>query len=337
MAVPAHESIKGPYRTWHSVDGEKGSRQRPFCISAAHDEWNHLAIPLVAMARGFFAQEGLSHVELLATGEEEAQVTGVEHGWIDLAVDPLTSMILSANDQGKPVYIGGSRRKGHTFHLYGAKDIRQMEDLMGKRVIIGTPNGATDIQFREILRRFEMEPDKDVEFVYHGAMHDMLQTLKLLEEGKGEAIMVSVSFARHMDKAGYPQLVDGGQFFAPRQDRVTAVSDHALQERFDAVVSCLRGMMHAAKVVIDPRERDAIRKLVQASGFPTEEPEDRRRFDELMDSLYGRIDPTFTLPIEGLTEIVKECQRDGLLSSSFELKSALRLDALKVAQGSSGP
>jgi len=172
MAVSARESIKGPYRTWHSVDDNKGFHQRPFRISAAHDEWNHLAIPLVAMERGFFAQEGLSHVELVATGEEEAQVTGMEQGWIDLAVDPLTSMVLAANAQGKGVFIGAARRKGHTFHLYGSKDIKQMEDLIGKRVIIGTPNGATDIQVREILRRFEMEPEKDVKFVYHGAMHD---------------------------------------------------------------------------------------------------------------------------------------------------------------------
>jgi len=337
MAVSARESMKGPYRTWHSVDADKGSGQRPFRISTAHDEWNHLAIPLVAMERGFFAEEGLSHVELVATGEEEAQVTGMVQGWIDLAVDPLTSMVLAANNQGKPVFIGGARRKGHTFHLYGAKGIRQMEDLIGKRVIIGTPNGATDIQFREILHRFEMEPDKDVEFVYHGTMHDTPQALRFLEEGRGEAIMVSVSFAHHMDKAGYPQLVDGGQFFHPRQDRVTAVSELGLRERFDSVVSCFRGMMRAAKVVMDSGEREPIRHLVQASGFPTEEPEDRHRFEELLNALSTRIDPTFTLPIEGLTEIVKECQRDGQLTSNFELNNALRLDALKTAQASSRP
>jgi len=145
MAVSTRGPIKGPYRAWYSRDSAKDSGQRPFRISAAHDKWNHLAIPLVAMERGFFAQEGLSHVELVATGDEEAQVTGMEQGWIDLAVDPLTSMVLAANDQGKPVFIDGARRKGHAFHLYGAKDIRQMEDLIGKRVIIGTPNGATDI------------------------------------------------------------------------------------------------------------------------------------------------------------------------------------------------
>jgi len=41
-----------------------------------------------------------------------------------------------------------------------------------------------------------------------------------------------------------------------------------------------------------------------------------------------------TLPIEGLTEIVKECQRDGQLTLNFELKNSLRLDALKTAQSS---
>ena len=329
-------AIEGPCRSWLSVDGKHGSSERPFRISAAHDEWNHLAIPLVAMERGFFAEAGLTHVELIATGDEEVQVKGLEQGWIDLGVDPLTSMVLAANAQGKTLFIGGARRKGHTFHLYGAKEIKQIEDLIGKRIIIGARNGATDVQAREIFRRFEIEPDKDVEFVYHGNMHDMPQTLRFLEEGRGEAVMVSVSFARHMDKAGYPQLVDGGQFFPPRQDRVTAVSDMAVREHFDALVSCFRGMMRAAKVVIDPEEREAIRQLVQASGFATEEPEDRHRFEELLSSLYSRIDPAFTLPMNGLMGVLQECQRDGLVPREFQLETVLRLDALKAAQASAG-
>jgi len=328
-------SMRGPYRSWLAVEGR--ADDKAFRISAAHDEWNHLAIPLVAMERGFFAQEGLRHVELMATGDEADQVEGMAGGWIDLAVDPLTSMVLAANAEGKGVFIGGARRKGHTFHLFGAKGLKQMDDLKGKRIIIGAPDGATDIQAREIFRRFEMEPDKDIHFVYHGNMHDMPQTFKLLEQGEGEAVMVSVSFARHMEKAGYPMLVDGGQFFPPRQDRVTAVSDAALRERFDAVVSCFRGMMRAARVVLDPGEREPIRRLVQACGFATEEPEDRHRFDELLDSLYFRIDPAFTLPMAGLTEILKECQRDGQVPSKFQLESVLRLDPLKAAQDSFRP
>ena len=96
-------------------------------------------------------------------------------------------------------------------------------------------------------------------------------------------------------------------------------------------------MMRAAKIVIDPRERESIRQLVQASGFPTEEPEDRHRFDEMVDALYFRIDPSFTLPVEGLMGVLKECQRDGLVPTDFKLESVLRLDALKTAQDSSRP
>jgi len=334
MKSSSKSIISGPFRIWLAVNGNQGSSERPCRISAAHDEWNHLGIPLVAMERGFFAEEGLCHVELVATEDESEQLKGLELGWMDLAVDPLTSMVLTANAEGRPVYIGGARRKGHTFHLYGAKGMRQVEDLKGKRIIIGARDGATDIQAREIMHRCGMEPDKDVFFTYHGKMHDMPQTLRVLEEGNGEAVMVSVSYARILDKEGYPMLVDGRRFFPPRQDRVTAVSDPALSERFDCLVACFRGLMRASEVVLDPQEREAIRRLVQENGFPTESPEDRHRFEELLNSLYFRIDPTFTLPIDGLTEIVKECQREGRISSEFQLESALRLQPLKAAQDS---
>lgn len=57
MTFSSQSSIGGPYRIWLAVEGKTGSRERPFRISAAHDEWNHLAIPLVAMERGFFSEE----------------------------------------------------------------------------------------------------------------------------------------------------------------------------------------------------------------------------------------------------------------------------------------
>ncbi len=92
--------------------------------------------------------------------------------------------------------------------------------------------------------------------------------------------------------------------------------------------------MSAAKVVLGPREREPIRQLVQASGFPTEEPEDQHRFNEMVDALYFRIDPSFTLPVEGLMGVLKECLRDGLVPTDFKLESVLRLKALEAAKSS---
>ena len=99
MTTASPTALKGPYRSWIAVEGDND--EPAFRISAAHDEWNHLAIPLVAMERGFFAREGLRHAELVATGDESDQVLGMAAGWIDLAVDPLTSMVLAANAELK--------------------------------------------------------------------------------------------------------------------------------------------------------------------------------------------------------------------------------------------
>ncbi len=55
-------------KVWISV--AKGRRGRRLRLSAAHNEWNHVGIALLAMEAGFFAEEGLTDVELITFDEE---------------------------------------------------------------------------------------------------------------------------------------------------------------------------------------------------------------------------------------------------------------------------
>ena len=62
-------------KVWLSVS--KGGRGRRLRLSAAHNEWSHVGIALVAMEEGFFAREGLTDVELISF-EEGAKNCSIE-------------------------------------------------------------------------------------------------------------------------------------------------------------------------------------------------------------------------------------------------------------------
>jgi hypothetical protein len=337
MAIASDGSpgIHGPYRSWLQEHSDPGIGGEVFRIAAAHDEWNHLIIPFVAMARGFFRRYGLPRVEIIATGREEDQIGGLAEGWIDVGVDPLASLVLAANARGEPVYVGAARRQGYTFFLCGARGIEHIEDLRGKRVILAQPGGVTTFQAREMLRRSGLEPDRDVTLVFTGVLHDPLRGWRALDAGEGEAVMQPVTTARQMAAQGYPILVDGGEFFRPRHDRIMAVAGTALEHRAEQVAAAFQAMMDAARVVLDRDEADQIRSLVEHCGFLVRGAEAGPVFDSLLDSLYFRIDPLFELPADGFADIVQEAQAEGLVPIDFDPRRALRLEPLQRAQQAS--
>jgi hypothetical protein len=157
-----------------------------------------------------------------------------------------------------------------------------------------------------------------------------------LDAGEGEAVMQPITTARQMEAQGYPILVDGGEFFRPRHDRIMAVAGAALERHPEQVSAAFQAMMDAARVILDRQEAEYIRNLVERCGFPAQGPEAGPVFESLLDSLYFRIDPSFDLPTDGLADIVQEAQAQGLVPAGFDPRRALRLEALQRAQQASG-
>ncbi len=74
-------------------------------MSTAHDEWNHDVQALVAMDKGYFREEGLEEVELVAFhDDEESQLEAIRSGWVDLGMDPQESRIPHDGDIGRGNY-----------------------------------------------------------------------------------------------------------------------------------------------------------------------------------------------------------------------------------------
>jgi len=74
-------------------------------ISSAHDELNHDWEALVGMEKGYFREEGLEDVELIAFPDDEsAQIEALASGLVDVALDPQTRKVLAARDCGAEVY-----------------------------------------------------------------------------------------------------------------------------------------------------------------------------------------------------------------------------------------
>jgi ABC-type nitrate/sulfonate/bicarbonate transport system substrate-binding protein len=310
--------------------------------SAAHAEWNHVGIALVAMSEGYFAAEGLPEVELISfpqdesalVDREEIQVDLVARGVVDIAIDPRATFALEASNQGKPVCIVAARRKTHAFAVIAQPGITSVDDLKGMTVDMGQPGGATDIMLREFLKDSGLEPDRDVKFEYSGgAMHDSRGQAEAFRSGRrGPVAMTSTkSETARYEADGYVLLADLGLLYPSRHDRVTAANEDFVREQPEALKAFLKAMIRGCNFVLDPNNRPRFEAIIREGGFLANERE-RRNYDGLYESWNTRVSRDLTLPQEGIDRIVTEERRAGKLPPSFDVANVLRLDALHKAQ-----
>ena len=150
--------------TWLQVpsDPPKATIHLRLRISAAHDEWNHEVEALVAMEKGYFKEEGLEDVELIAFADDEAaQIDALSSGFVDVALDPQTRRVLAARDKGADVFIVACRRAKHNFVFFGQKWMKSIEDLRGQTLNVDE-EGAPALQLKQVLKLAGLEWGKDL-------------------------------------------------------------------------------------------------------------------------------------------------------------------------------
>ena len=63
---------------------------QPLRLSAGHRHFDHRAAPFVAVAHGWFAEEGLDDPVVTASGEDDVTVAALLDGSIDVGLDIFT-------------------------------------------------------------------------------------------------------------------------------------------------------------------------------------------------------------------------------------------------------
>lgn len=308
------------------------SPHRRLRISTAHHEWNHQILALVAMDRGYFTEEKLDDVEVIAFPEDEgAQIEALTNGLVDIALDPMTHRVLAARDQGADVYIVAPRRKVHNFVIIGQKWMKSVADLRGRSLHIAAEGEPTQ-QLKQIVKMAGLEWGKDVEIVLRTAkMHDLLGFEKAFLAGESLTLNAHPWEAQQWVAKGYPVLADTTKLFPPRQDRIVAATGRLLNEKPETLKAFLKAYIKASRFLVDEKNVDAIRSVVEEAGF-FESEEDRENFPVVIRHVANRIAEDGSLSIEGVAQSIKEQREAGNISKQITLDRVLRLEPLRQAQ-----
>src|SRR5215207_10965893 len=116
----------------------------------------------VAYEVGLFKKHGLNASLQLLTPQVSAQAVISEEA--DFYTDG-PDLINARLHGGQVKYFGGTIQQ-LVFQIWGAKEIKTINDLKGKAVAASTPRAALDTATREALKKNSLVPDKDVQILY---------------------------------------------------------------------------------------------------------------------------------------------------------------------------
>jgi NitT/TauT family transport system substrate-binding protein len=157
----------------------------------------------IAHDAGLFAKEGLEDQMIyIPSGTQLAQV--VVAGDVDIA-SINGSSAMAARLQGADLKVIGNQANKMIFSIYTKPEIKNVEDLKGKKLGITRFGSSTDISARFALRKNHPNFQKDITFIQLGSIGAIMNAL---QSGAIDAGIVSPPTLFAVEKLGFRELIN---------------------------------------------------------------------------------------------------------------------------------
>ena len=218
----------------------------------------------VAYEAGLFKKYGLNATLQLLTPQVSAQAVISEQA--DFYTDG-PDLINARLHGGQVKYFAGTIQQ-LVFQIWGAKDIKTIQDLKGKTVAASTPRAALDTATREALKKNGLVPDKDVQILYVQSVPAILSSIL---GGKTAAGTLSAPNTLKAKESGLNLLVDVGLLNIPAFQVVYGTTEKYLKNNPNTIFAFLKAM--AEGVALSRKDpvvaKKAIGKYVKIDDGPT--------------------------------------------------------------------
>jgi NitT/TauT family transport system substrate-binding protein len=200
----------------------------------------------VAQDAGYFTKEGLdSQIIFIGSATQLAQV--LVAGDVDIA-SLGGGPVMAASLSGADLKVIGNNVNKLIFSLHVKPEIKSIEELRGKRIAVSRFGSSSDVAARTALRKYNLDPSKDVNLMQLGTMSNMFGALK---SGAVEASMVSPPTQFMSEKLGFKELLSVTEMNLAYPNPAMAVSGELIRKKPDLIDRFMRAYvrgMHRAKI-----------------------------------------------------------------------------------------
>jgi NitT/TauT family transport system substrate-binding protein len=190
----------------------------------------------IAKEAGYFSHEGLD-VELIRVGGSTRMVAAMIGGSAPI-IQAGAAAAIAASAAGGDVVIIGATGTVSPFRLMARPEIKQAQELKGKKAGITTFGSTSDQVVRIALKKFNLEPNKDVALLSFGAQPEVFAAL---QSGAVQAGALSFPLYAKAAKLGMRELVNFSELGVEDINGTVITTRAFLGQNRDTAVRFLRG------------------------------------------------------------------------------------------------
>jgi len=219
-------------------------------IRMAIPSTNVTFLPLFAAKHnGYYREEGfdVEFILMRAVLASTAVLTG------DIDYNGAVTGVIAAAVRGQPLKNVIFTMRSPVQSLMVSKEIRDPRQLKGKKVAASSPGATADLVAKHILKRFGLEPGRDVFIIYSASEAARLVTL---DSGVVDAAILSVPENIIARQKGFTELGVAGDFIEfPQNGFGTSVKK--IKESRDEVHRMVRATLRGLLFASDARNKEA--------------------------------------------------------------------------------
>ena len=283
--------------------------------------WNSEIPFRVALARGFFKQQGLQVEPILIRGGPAA-IAALVSGEVDYAAIGGAQAVFRSRARGLDLSIIGCTSSTTNYILLGNKQTRTIEDLKGKTIGITGAGTYSEFAVKTFLKKVNINPDKDVLL---RAIGGTVLRAAAIEKGIIAAAPFSPEDGVRLIKAGYSVISNLSESLGIPQNII--VSRNEVLEKYpETTKRVLKAYIQGINLA-KFNKKEAI-KAGYESGLQGD--------PEIVSAAYDLYAPGLTsdlaIATSGLQQMLDEDIRAGLLDKNFTLDRVINDRILNIAQ-----
>ena len=254
---------------------------------------------VIAEEKGFFKAEGLNAIVVIM--QNQVVVNGVLSRHVDYG--GTFSNFVGAAMSGAPVRIVMSVMDGADHFLVTSPNIKRVEDLKGKTFGISSFGGTPHSEAIAILKKYNLNPEKDVTFLQVGGSSARYMSL---ESGSIQAAMIVPPFNHLAKKRGFNQLLGFNDIMSMPVGGL-AVHTQKMKEKPDEIVKMIRALIKSLEF-IRTRKADVLAIIDKQWGI--KEADVREEMYREMIGLFSRTGIGADESMRNVIRLVRETRKN---------------------------
>jgi NitT/TauT family transport system substrate-binding protein len=253
---------------------------------------------VIAEEKGFFKSEGLNAVSVVM--QNQVVVNGVVARQVDYG--GTFSNFVGAALSGLPVRIVMVVMEGSDHYLVTSPTVKRVEDLKGKKFGISSFGGTPHSEAIMILRKFGMNPEKDVTFLQIGGSSSRYAAL---DSGSIDAAMLVPPFNKLANKRGFNEILSFNEIMNIPLGGLT-VHTQRIKEKPDEIVKMIKAMLKGVDYI---RANQAEMLSIMASKWGIKEADVREGIYRDIVGIYTRNGVASDDTMKNVIQLVRETRK----------------------------